>query len=61
MKLVLIPELYHLNEAHGVSSVFYLYKKFGNIEEVRKSDLYLQPILLKKREMKNMIFIFAKR
>lgn len=31
------PELYHLNEAHGVSSVFYLYKKFGNkLEEVKK-------------------------
>jgi starch phosphorylase len=30
------PELYHLNEAHGVSSVFYLYKKFGNTEDVRK-------------------------
>jgi len=25
------PERYHLNEAHGVSSVFYLYKKFGNV------------------------------
>lgn len=30
------PDLYHLNEAHGVSSVFYLYKKFGNAEDVRK-------------------------
>lgn len=30
------PELYHLNEAHGVSSVFYLYKKFGNLEEIKK-------------------------
>ncbi|MBO9202739.1 MULTISPECIES: alpha-glucan family phosphorylase [Niastella] len=31
------PELYHLNEAHAVSSVFYLYKKFGNkLEEVKK-------------------------
>ncbi len=31
------PDLYHLNEAHGVSSVFYLYKKFGNkVEEVKK-------------------------
>jgi starch phosphorylase len=30
------PELYHLNEAHGVSSVFYLYKKFGNVEDVKK-------------------------
>jgi starch phosphorylase len=31
------PELYHLNEAHGLSAAFYLYRKFGNhIEEVRK-------------------------
>lgn len=30
------PEVYHLNEAHALSSAFYLYKKYGNIEEVRK-------------------------
>jgi glycogen phosphorylase len=30
------PELYHLNEAHAISAAFYLYKKFGNIEDVRK-------------------------
>lgn len=30
------PEIYHLNEAHAVSSVFYLFKKFGNKDEVRK-------------------------
>ena len=30
------PDVYHLNEAHGVSSVFYLYKKFGSVEELRK-------------------------
>ncbi len=30
------PEIYHLNEAHGVSAVFYLYKKFGNVEDVKK-------------------------
>jgi starch phosphorylase len=31
------PDVYHLNEAHGVSAVFYLYQKFGkNIEEIRK-------------------------
>ncbi len=29
------PALYHLNEAHGVSAAFYLYKKFGNKEAVR--------------------------
>ncbi|HTD94704.1 MAG TPA: alpha-glucan family phosphorylase [Chitinophagaceae bacterium] len=31
------PELYHLNEAHGLSAAFYLYTKFNrNIEEVKK-------------------------
>jgi starch phosphorylase len=31
------PEVYHLNEAHGVSAAFYLYRKYGkNREEVRK-------------------------
>src|SRR5829696_6478694 len=30
------PALYHLNEAHGVSAVFYLYKKFGNVADVKK-------------------------
>ena len=29
-------EVYHLNEAHALSSAFYLYKKFGSAEEVRK-------------------------
>ena len=35
-KLNFNPDVYHLNEAHAVSSVFYLYKKFGNKEEVKK-------------------------
>ena len=30
------PDLYHLNEAHGVSAAFYLHKKFGNLEDVKK-------------------------
>ena len=31
------PEVYHLNEAHGVSAAFYLYQKFHkNKEEVKK-------------------------
>jgi starch phosphorylase len=31
------PEVYHLNEAHGLSAAFYLYNKFGrNIDEVKK-------------------------
>lgn len=35
------PDLYHLNEAHGLSAAFYLYKKFGNdIEVVRKKLVF---------------------
>jgi starch phosphorylase len=31
------PELYHLNEAHGISSAFYLYDRYEkNLEEVKK-------------------------
>ncbi len=34
------PEVYHLNEAHAVSSVFYLYKKLGSFEEIRKKLIF---------------------
>lgn len=35
------PEVYHLNEAHGLSAAFYLYKKYNNdIEEVRKKLVF---------------------
>jgi starch phosphorylase len=30
------PEVWHLNEAHGLSAAFHLYKKYGSAEEVRK-------------------------
>jgi len=30
------PDLYHLNEAHGISAAFYLYKKFGSKEAVKQ-------------------------
>ncbi|WP_290791943.1 alpha-glucan family phosphorylase [Flavihumibacter sp. UBA7668] len=31
------PDVYHLNEAHGISAAFYLYRRFGNnLQEVRK-------------------------
>lgn len=31
------PEVYHLNEAHGISAAFYLYRKFGNnLAEVKR-------------------------
>ena len=34
------PDVYHLNEAHGVSSVFYLYRKFGNINEIKRKLVF---------------------
>lgn len=35
------PDVYHLNEAHGVSAAFYLYKKFGqDIEKVRERMVF---------------------
>ena len=31
------PDVYHLNEAHGLSAAFYLYEKYGrNLKEVKK-------------------------
>ncbi|WP_337041426.1 alpha-glucan family phosphorylase [Emticicia sp. 17c] len=30
------PDIYHFNEAHAVSGVFHLYKKLGNVEEIKK-------------------------
>jgi len=34
------PELYHLNEAHGLSAAFYLYNKFGNKEAVKQKLVF---------------------
>jgi starch phosphorylase len=30
------PDVYHLNEAHAISAAFYLYKKWGSTEEIKK-------------------------
>ncbi|HEY0677689.1 MAG TPA: alpha-glucan family phosphorylase [Chitinophagaceae bacterium] len=35
------PDLYHFNEAHGISAGFYLYQKFNhNLEEVKKRIVF---------------------
>ncbi len=34
------PEVYHLNESHALPLAFYLYKKYGNIEEVKKRFVF---------------------
>lgn len=30
------PDVYHLNEAHAISAAFHLYRKFGNLDEVKR-------------------------
>lgn len=39
-KLNFNPDLYHLNEAHGVSAAFYLYRKYGTAEDVRRKMVF---------------------
>ncbi len=34
------PEVYHLNEAHAISAAFYLYRKFGNINDVKRRLIF---------------------
>ncbi len=34
------PAVYHLNEAHGISSAFYLYKKLGSLEAVKEKLVF---------------------
>ena len=31
-----VPDVYHLNEAHALSAAFYLYQKFGSVDEIRQ-------------------------
>jgi starch phosphorylase len=39
-QLGLTPEIYHLNEGHGVALNFYLYNKFKSLTEVRKRVVF---------------------
>ena len=34
------PDIYHLNEAHALSGLFQLYKKYGSVEAVRKKVVF---------------------
>lgn len=38
--LQLTPEIYHLNEGHGVALNFYLYEKYKTLDEVRKKVVF---------------------
>ncbi|MCB9202752.1 MAG: alpha-glucan family phosphorylase [Flavobacteriales bacterium] len=34
------PDVYHLNEAHGLSAAFHLYKKFGSLDKVKEKLVF---------------------
>jgi starch phosphorylase len=34
------PEVYHFNEAHAVSAIFHLYKKLGNVKDVKERVVF---------------------
>ncbi len=34
------PEVYHLNEAHGISAIFHEYSKLNNLDEVKKKFVF---------------------
>jgi len=55
------PEVYHLNEAHGVSAAFYLYQKYGkNREEVRKRLVFTTHTPEEAGNEKHDIYLCAK-
>jgi glycogen phosphorylase len=55
------PEVYHLNEAHGVSAAFYLYQKFKkNREEVRKRLVFTTHTPEEAGNEKHDIYLCAK-
>jgi starch phosphorylase len=55
------PEVYHLNEAHGVSAAFYLYQKFNkNREEVRKRLVFTTHTPEEAGNEKHDIYLCAK-
>jgi len=55
------PEVYHLNEAHGVSAAFYLYQKYGkDREEVRKRLVFTTHTPEEAGNEKHDIYLCAK-
>lgn len=55
------PEVYHLNEAHGVSAAFYLYQKYNkNREEVRKRLVFTTHTPEEAGNEKHDIYLCAK-
>lgn len=54
------PEVYHLNESHALPLAFYLYKKYGNIEDVRKRLVFTNHTPEEGGNLKTDLFLLEK-
>jgi glycogen phosphorylase len=54
------PEVYHLNESHALPLAFYLYKKHGNIEEVKKRFVFTNHTPEEGGNLKTDLFLLKK-
>ncbi|HEX2848412.1 MAG TPA: alpha-glucan family phosphorylase [Chitinophagaceae bacterium] len=54
------PDVYHLNESHGMPLAFYLYSKYGGLEEVRRRLVFTNHTCEAGGNEKNSISLLAK-
>jgi len=54
------PEIYHLNESHALPLAFYLYRKYGNIEEVKKRFVFTNHTPEESGNIKTDLFLLEK-
>jgi len=53
-------EVYHLNESHGLPLAFYLYRKYGSIEEVKKRFVFSNHTPEEAGNVKTDLFLLEK-
>ncbi|MGN6293066.1 MAG: alpha-glucan family phosphorylase [Chitinophagaceae bacterium] len=54
------PDVYHLNESHGMPLAFYLYSKYGGLEDVRRRLVFTNHTCEAGGNEKNSISLLAK-
>jgi starch phosphorylase len=54
------PEVYHLNESHGLPLAFHLYRKYGSIEEVKKRFVFSNHTPEEAGNIKTDLFLLEK-
>lgn len=54
------PEVYHLNESHALPLAYYLYKKYGSIEEVKKRFVFTNHTPEEGGNLKTDLFLLDK-